>query len=101
MRNWFLHPRHGYMLRAGTGTWQTVVTALCQDTRETEESASAWEAHKLRLHVNGGCGAVAVHELRIGDHNPEFAPVQERDVPEHIRAEFLAYVDEANSGLSA
>ena len=92
MNRWFLHPQHGFMLRYPSNPgWEMVVTALCLDTREIEEDAARWEAHKSRLYVNAGCGAIAADEMRVGDHNPAFVPVDEGSVPEHIREDFLKY----------
>lgn len=89
---WFLHPQHGYMARGVPfHGWQTVVTALCLNTRDVEDDAALWKAHKDRLHVNAGSGAVAVDEMRVGDHNPAFRPVAASRVPAHIRNEFAAF----------
>ena len=90
---WFLHPKHGYMLRTDLGDgYDWVVTALCNESREVEEDKAMWERHKSRLHVNAGSGAVCADSLRAQDHNPEFLSIEEGAVPEHIREEFLAYV---------
>lgn len=93
MSRWFLHPKHGYMLRTDLGDgYDCVVTALCTDSREVEEDKAVWEMHKFRLRVNGGSGAVCADSLRAQDHNPEFLSIDEGAVPEHIREEFLAHV---------
>lgn len=94
MLNWYVHPQHGYMLRENTiNGWQIVVTALCLDTKEFQEDSVSWEKHKSRLYVNGGCGAIVAEEMRIGDHNPAFVPIEESMVPAHIRSEFLALTE--------
>ena len=86
---WFHHPEHGYMLRCG----DLVVTGLCSHTAEAQETADAWKAHKSRLYVNAGSGAVVADYMsRYAAHNPEFIPVQRGRVPAHIRKEFAHYV---------
>ncbi len=90
---WFKHPRHGYMLRGPAESgWQTVVTALTLNAVNLQDDAALWKAYKSRLHVNGGCGAVAVDDMRVGDHNPEFAPIKATQVPEFLRQEFAQYL---------
>lgn len=91
---WFVHAQHGYMLRAPSGTpgYDFVVTSVCQNAREIEDSADEWKRHKSRLRVNGGCGAVALSEDRTDDRNPAFAAIDGRKVPTHIRQDFLAAV---------
>lgn len=85
---WFHHAEHGYMLRHG----DSVVTALCLHTAEEQETDAAWQAHKSRLCVNAGSGAiVAEYMSRYAAHNPEFIPVQRGRVPAHIRKEFMRY----------
>ena len=89
---WYYHPAHGYMLRVPTApNWELCVTALCAETAEIEQTREAWEAHKRRLRVNGGCGAIAVDEYRAGDRNPDFAPIDGRRVPAHIRRDFAEF----------
>lgn len=91
--DWYLHEDHGYMLRGpADGGYQMVVTALCLNTRETEADPVLWEAHKSRLHVNAGSGAIAADLMRVGDHNPDFKPVPAGGVPAHIVREFEAYL---------
>lgn len=91
---WFKHPRHGYMLRFSHAPgWDTVVTALVLDALEYQADASTWEAHKFRLRVNAGCGAIACSEMRAGDHNPDFKPVRASTVPAWVKADFLPLVD--------
>lgn len=86
---WFHHPEHGYMLRCG----DSVVTGLCSHTAEAQETAGAWKAHKRRLYVNAGSGAIVVDYMpRSAPHNPEFVLVLARYVPAHIRKEFAHYV---------
>jgi hypothetical protein len=94
---WYRHSRHGYMLRGPIDSdgWQIVVTALCTDMRETEESRELWEAHKSRLRVNGGCGAIAVDGIRANDHNPEFRRIRPASVPAHIVSDFTQYLEGA------
>lgn len=95
MERWYLHPLHGYMLRQEYAPgYDWVVMALCLNTRETEEDPAAWEAHKSRLYVNAGSGAVCADGMRSHDHNPDFKRIRPGKVPAHIRAEFLAYVYE-------
>jgi hypothetical protein len=90
---WFLHEDHGYMLRGPViYGWQMVVTALCCNTREDEDDPALWEAHKSRLHVNAGSGAIAADLMRPEDHNPDFKPIDATRVPAHIRHEFVAYL---------
>lgn len=82
---WYRHPEHGYMLRHG----DAVVTALCLGMAETEADRATWERHKHRLHVNGGCGALAVEYMPADvPHNPAFRPVKVDTVPTWIRDEF-------------
>lgn len=91
---WYFHTDHGFMLRIQDRDYPThdvVVTALMQHTAELERDPATWEAHKSRLYVNGGCGAVCVDQLRRGDHNPAFTPCDAAEVPSHIRTEFLQY----------
>lgn len=89
---WFLHSEHGYMLRHPYHPgYDIVVTALCLNTREFEDDPALWENHKLRLHVNAGCGAVIADEMRVRDHNPAFKRIRPEEVPTHILREFLAY----------
>lgn len=91
---WFLHPTHGYMLRGpdyGDG-YQTVVTALMLEVRDLQDDPKKWEAHKSRLRVNAGCGAIAADSMQVGDHNPAFVPVKATKVPAHIRQEFDSYL---------
>lgn len=91
--DWYLHEDHGYMLRGpADGGYQTVVTALCLNTRAIEEDQGTWERHKSRLYVNAGCGAVAADLMCVGDHNPDFKPIDATRVPAHIRHEFVAYL---------
>lgn len=86
--HWYKHKDHGFMLRQDTGAgWQIVVTSLCLHTAEVESDPLLWEAHKRRLRVNGGCGALAVDFMATGEHNPAFKPC--RKVPAHIRADFI------------
>lgn len=86
---WYKHPVDGYMLRHDN----TVVTSLCLNNLETESDPVLWEKHKSRLHVNGGCGAIAADEmLDTAGRNPEYVPVQESEVPAHIVKEFKEYV---------
>lgn len=90
---WFLHKDHGYMYRGPVHEgWQAVVTALVLNAREVEENAFAWESHKSRLHVNGGCGAIAADAMQVGDHNPDFRPVATARVPPWIRTDFINYI---------
>lgn len=94
-REWRKHPQHGYMLRCYFEQgWCMVVTALCQNTAETEEDPKAWEAHKSRLHVNGGCGAIAAEQMQEGNINPAFVLINESDVPQHIQKDFWAAVED-------
>lgn len=88
MRKWYCHPQHGYMLREG----RYIVTSLCQNTLEIENDRKRWEAHKSRLHVNGGCGAIAVEEAPPVI-NSEFVPINWRKVPPHIREDFANAID--------
>jgi hypothetical protein len=64
-----------------------IVTSLCANNLETERSPKTWEAHKSRLHVNAGCGAIAVED-DPPIINSEFVPVNWRKVPPHIRKDF-------------
>jgi len=90
---WFMHPKHGYMLRTDLGDgYDCVVTALCTDTCEVQKEKAVWEMHKFRMRVNGGSGVICVDAMRTHDHNPAFMSIEEGAVPEHIREEFLAYV---------
>ena len=96
---WRKHPMHGYMLRgipyyygrAGE-FYCTVVTALCQNTTEIEESKELWEAHKSRLHVNAGSGAIIADEILEWNVNPEFKIIRVDDVPKHIYTEFSTFL---------
>lgn len=95
MRNqWRRHPVHGHMLlgpiyQASDGNaYRTVVTSLLQANAEIEASAKLWANQTLRLHVNAGCGQLAVDEHRVHDINPAFVPIDGRRVPKHIRAAF-------------
>jgi len=86
---WYHHPEHGYMLRCG----DSVVTGLCSHTAEEQETVTEWQAHKSRLYVNAGSGAIVADYMpRYAAHNPEFIPVQCGRVPAHIRKEFMQYV---------
>ncbi len=86
---WYCHPSHGFMLRRDDGSGlETVVTSLCIATYDVETDRAVWERHKLRLRVNGGCGAVAVDHYKRGDRNPAFVRVDGRKVPPWIRREF-------------
>lgn len=92
---WRLHPEHGYMLLGPVYEgWRTCVTSLCLHTRETERNQAAWEAHKSRLRVNGGCGAVAVDAMEVGNVNPAFRRVAQSRVPVWIVEEFVSYLGE-------
>jgi len=89
---WFLHPQHGYMLRGPVHDgWQSVVTALCLNTREVEENEALWEAHKSRLYVNAGSGAIAADGMQVGDHNPAYRPIAESRVPAWIVKDFIQH----------
>ena len=86
---WYHHPEHGYMLRHN----DSVVTGLCSHTAEDQETVTEWQAHKSRLYVNAGSGAIVADYMpRYAAHNPEFIPVQCGRVPAHIRKEFMQYV---------
>ena len=65
-----------------------VVTSLTAGDAQAQETASAWAALKMRLHVNAGCGSVVVDEMRVCDHNPAWLPIRSVCVPPHIVADF-------------
>ena len=91
---WYKHPTHGFMLRApalGYPGYDMVVTALCQNTLAVEMVEDLWAAHKSRLRVNAGCGALAVDMYLAHDRNPEFRPA--RKVPPWIVADFKAALE--------
>lgn len=91
---WYRHPQHGYMLRGPAHDgWQVVVTALVLDALEYEDDYDAWEAHKGRLRVNGGCGAIAADAMQEGDHNPAFRKISVARVPAWIVDDFLPYLE--------
>lgn len=90
---WYRHPQHGYMVRGPVHEgWQTVATALCLNGLEYEDDEEAWKAHKHRLNVNAGCGAVAADAMQERDHNPEFRKVSVARVPPWIVEDFLRYL---------
>lgn len=92
---WRKHPEYGYMLRrfySHDSDYVSVVTALCLNMAETESVQKDWEAHKSRLHVNGGCGAIAQDMMRIKDINPDFVIVNVSSVPIWIQADFTANI---------
>jgi hypothetical protein len=97
---WRLHKAHGYMLLGPvydgtTFSWRTCVTSLCLNTRETEDDEQAWAAHKLRLRVNGGCGAVSADVINLMDGiNPAFKRVASTRVPAWIVNDFTQYLTE-------
>lgn len=92
MDRWFKHPKHGYMLRRQDPTYafDSVVTALCQNTAEAQEDEKLWENHKSRMRVNGGSGSVCSSQMHYGDRNREFVSISVEDVPAHIVRDFEA-----------
>lgn len=93
---WFRHPQHGYMLRIPDSPgYETVITALVCNALDYQRDEARWEAHKLRLHVNGGCGAVYAEQTRAGDHNPEFRRVRASSVPKWIVRDFTGPTETA------
>jgi hypothetical protein len=71
-------------------TRATVVTSLCRLQGAEEADPEYWQAHKLRLAVNAGCGFLAVEDVSLDAIGHEWRPCPEHKVPAHIKKDFAA-----------